>query len=419
MSDSRNEWEEFKSDDDDYVPLVLNEEEEDDNDTPNEEMRTLTPLDIFTMYFNDQVIEEIVIRTNTYASEKIDSMEEYFRIKKSSRYKKWKPTNSKEIRTYLGLIIIFGIHSNICIQDNWSTRDFLSTDFRKAMSYDKFTLIAAFIHLESESEAETENDSMKKLRFLIDNFNRVSPICYKLSQKLSIDENLYPCKARVKFRQYMKSKPNKYGLKVFLLAAAKSGYCYKIYFYTGKSENGLYKTKDIVWHLIEDFNVIGHCIYADNWFTTLDLVKELTDQQIGYIGTLRKNRVQDKNLKSLKVKKHEYKFYKNTTNENIMLTYYHDRSLVKTLSNCVEPELDEDKPKAVSLYNKNVRGVDLSNFYCSTYRYNHRCKKWWKRGFYYLIELALTNSFIIYKHFNPKTKHREFVFRIALDLINL
>ena len=43
-------------------------------------------------------------------------------------------------------------------------------------------------------------------------------------ENLTVDEQLLPCKARCKFIQYMSNKPNKFGIKFWLLVDSKTKY---------------------------------------------------------------------------------------------------------------------------------------------------------------------------------------------------
>jgi hypothetical protein len=54
-------------------------------------------------------------------------------------------------------------------------------------------------------------------------------------------------------------------------------------------------------------------------------------------------------------------------------------------------------PKSVQLYNKYMGGVDLFDFRRKTYSCSRKSKKWWLRLFYFLLGMATTNAYIIYK----------------------
>ena len=51
-------------------------------------------------------------------------------------------------------------------------------------------------------------------------------LAYKLGRELSLDESIIGLKGRVRFIQYMPKKPNKWGMKAFVLADATTGYTY-------------------------------------------------------------------------------------------------------------------------------------------------------------------------------------------------
>ncbi len=50
----------------------------------------------------------------------------------------------------------------------------------------------------------------------------------------TIDEAMIPFKGQLKFKQYMKDKPTKWGIKVFVLSDSITGYVKRLQVYTGK-----------------------------------------------------------------------------------------------------------------------------------------------------------------------------------------
>ena len=61
---------------------------------------------------------------------------------------------------------------------------------------------------------------------------------YVLHKELSIEEAMIPFKGHLSFKQYMKDKPVKWGIKVFALSDATNGYIYRMQIYTGKNMEG-------------------------------------------------------------------------------------------------------------------------------------------------------------------------------------
>ncbi len=62
-----------------------------------------------------------------------------------------------------------------------------------------------------------------------------------MHQSFTIDEAMIPFKGRLRcFKQYMKGKPTKWGIKVFVLSVAPTGYVKRMQVYTGKGlDNGV------------------------------------------------------------------------------------------------------------------------------------------------------------------------------------
>ena len=52
---------------------------------------------------------------------------------------------------------------------------------------------------------------------------------YHTHEELSVDEAMIPFKVRLGIKHYMKDKPTKWGIKVFALADAKTGYNESMY----------------------------------------------------------------------------------------------------------------------------------------------------------------------------------------------
>ena len=73
------------------------------------------------------------------------------------------------------------------------------------------------------------------------------------------------------------------------------------------------------------------------------------------------------------------------------------------------------KPDMVYFYNLNKGGVDGLDQTLSYYSYERRTIKWWKKIFFYLFEVGISNCCIYYKLINAcDSKYRNLDFRTAL-----
>ncbi|KAI4463228.1 piggybac transposable element-derived protein 4 [Holotrichia oblita] len=79
--------------------------------------QTITPYEAFSLFVDDEVINMIVVETNKYAEQKLKNNQH----KTSSRINKWVPTNSDEIKKFLGLVLWMGLVKLGSIPSYWST----------------------------------------------------------------------------------------------------------------------------------------------------------------------------------------------------------------------------------------------------------------------------------------------------------
>jgi len=64
-------------------------------------------------------------------------------------------------------------------------------------------------------------------------------LCYRPGQNLTADEQLFPSKSRCRFTQYMANKPDKFGIKFWMLVDNDTKYLYNAFPYLGKDQSAL------------------------------------------------------------------------------------------------------------------------------------------------------------------------------------
>lgn len=70
-------------------------------------------------------------------------------------------------------------------------------------------------------------------------------------------------------------------------------------------------------------------------------------------------------------------------------------------------------PDALDKYNKYKGGVDLCNKLNTTYRYNHKLLKWWKSVFIQILEISISNAYLLYKYNSNKLSQKDFRLEIV------
>ena len=79
---------------------------------------------------------------------------------------------------------------------------------------------------------------------------------YRLSRDISIDETMVPHKGRLSFKQYIKNKPKRWGIKLWVLCQADTGYVYRFQVYLGKQEGN--PETNLARRVVRDLTVTEH-----------------------------------------------------------------------------------------------------------------------------------------------------------------
>ena len=93
--------------------------------------------------------------------------------------------------------------------------------------------------------------------------------------------------------QYMKDKPTKWGMKLFVLSESSSGYTLRFQIYTGKTNaaSEYWLSYDVVMQLIQPSCLgTGYHIYMDNFYRSPKLFIDLAGMKLGACGTCRNSR---------------------------------------------------------------------------------------------------------------------------------
>ena len=388
------------------------------------------PIDVYNMFVTNEIMSFIVEQTNLYAQQTINSRT----LTRKSRLKKWVPTNTDELRKFIGLVIAMGLNHKPSIDKYWSNFSLYEQNFfPKVMSRDRFLLILRFIHF-NDNESISTSDRLHKIRPLITHCSQKFKSVYNPGEKFVIDESLMPFRGRLGFRQYIPNKTHKYGVKFYKLCSPNS-YTWNFDIYQGRMsrEASFNHSESIVLQLSADILDRGCIIYGDNYYSSIPLAKRLLQRKTYYCGTLRKNRKGIPNtIKSAKLKKGEIISAMNE--DNIKLYCWKDQRDVHMLSTV--PEHGDDlcdtgkktrsgvaikKPKCVIAYNETKKGVDMSDQLAAYNTSLRKNTKWYRKvAFELLTATCVVNSFVLYNKYFCLTKKKfkitEFKENITMSL---
>ena len=193
---------------------------------PRIHLHNITPLELFCKYFTDEVWDLLVTETNRYACSR-------FPCRQHAR--PWTDISTDEMKAFIGMLLLMGILQLPRIEMYWQTDDDLmkTPGISSIMSCVRFQQIFRFLHLADNSHqipaGQPGHDKLYKVRSYVDLISTQFTTNYTLHQPVTIDEAMILFKGRLTFKQYMKNKPTKWGIKVFVLSDATNGYVYTGY----------------------------------------------------------------------------------------------------------------------------------------------------------------------------------------------
>ncbi|CAG5056959.1 unnamed protein product [Parnassius apollo] len=268
-----------------------------------------------------------------------------------------------------------------------STDPMFRQDFAKnAMTRNRFEILLRMLHFSNNEETE-KSDRLHKIDKLVKTLNMNFQAHFIPNESLCVDESLIPFRGRIIFRQYLKQKRHKYGIKIFKLCTTP-GYTFRLEIYAGKSSESKNNTPtNIVLNLCSNLLNKGHTMYTDNWYSSVDLADKLLDSETHLVGMLRKNRKRlPKEVTETKLKPGEY--ISRETQRGITVMKLRDKREVLLLSTKYSNILKEStskrgivtkNPKIILPYNQVKSAVDLSDQMSAYSTPLRKTVKWYRK----------------------------------------
>ena len=290
---------------------------------------------------------------------------------------------------------------------------------KRMMTRDRFMVIFWLLHVSRERDDAPARriDKVKDLLdILIPIFQASSS--YQPSQNISVDETMVGFRGHFGAKQYipvqlLPLKPQKYGIKAFTMADSDGGYMLDILVYTGAdtliNSDSRYSSYPqparVVLHLLQPYLDKGHHVYTDRYYTSIPLAEALMHRSTAFTGTAMRNR---KNLpevirKSLRLGENQIKAFRSGRLMAIEWRAMKKNSLVMLSTQCsagmtsvrVRRNQEEvQKPIVVNEYNYSMNGVDRANQNSVYYPFIRKTRS---KLFFWVIEVAVVNSFILYQ----------------------
>ena len=358
----------------------------------------------------------------------MDDMAGWIARHPSSRLRRWSldDINMTSLKRYLGLCLNTGLIRKKNVAWYWSKK-FLSQStpfFAAVMPFRKFQMIQRFLHvgaLDTPARGQPGFDPWSKVRPVLDSENITFKKYFVPPQHVSIDESMVGMKNRVAYLQYMPNKRHsRFGIKKFELCDAESGYVIHVELYAGKDfpiHSDMGQAHGVVMDLMRKGNLLnkGYHLYTDNFYTKPVLATTLMQAGTMLTGTVRGN---SKGLPTLPHRMNVGDII-NHRRQGILLVAFREkksqRKPVLVLSTGTAAGMtqvrtgagrDKLKPNCIAMYNKYMGDVDLSDRKIYHVSAERPSKRYWKKIFFNLMDMALLNSYELYRTNTDATLNR-------------
>ncbi|KAJ8386982.1 hypothetical protein AAFF_G00161590 [Aldrovandia affinis] len=211
---------------------------------------------------------------------------------------------------------------------------------------------------------------------------------------VTVDERLVAFRGHCPFKQYMPSKPAKYGIKIWAACDANSSYALNLQVYTGKPIGGAAERNQGMRVVLDMAQALrGHNITCDNFLTSYNLGQELLKKKLTMVGTVRKNRT-ELSAELLAIKNRAPQSSKLVFTDTTALVSYCPKKgknvlLMSTLHKNDEISTRGDhKPNMILDYNATKGGVDNLDKVTGTYSTKRMTARWPLVIFFNIIDVS-------------------------------
>ena len=190
-------------------------------------------MDAFKIFNRPEIILQIVRETNRKARD----VRHECKLSPKSVYKNF---TSEEVEAGLAIMIRAGLDRDnfIVLHRLWDTIDSIPF-YRVTMALNRFKFLLRCMRFDNDRNrpARQRNDRLAAIREICETFTRNLGNIYIPNEALSVDEQLVGYRGKIYGRTYLPSKLRKYGVKLFWLCEATTGFALKDMIYSGKESD--------------------------------------------------------------------------------------------------------------------------------------------------------------------------------------
>ncbi|XP_047487917.1 piggyBac transposable element-derived protein 4-like isoform X2 [Penaeus chinensis] len=300
--------------------------------------------------------------------------------------KGWEDTTVRELRSFVGLRLLMGLHGKRrCQRDLWSTDPLMcSSVFPKTMSRDRFDILSSALHFANNEGEHSAEDWLWKLRPVIDVLDSTYRSVFVPRKNVTVDESLWAFKGRHQALQYNPSKRARRGLKVYKLCSSdgpEAGYTAAFNIYIGQDRG--------------EFPASMKAVDRKGMPSGLQASRGHIDFRSSKTGMLCLQWLDKRPV--------------------TMLSTAHTSKVVTLPPN--RRGVERSKPEVVVSYNNGMKGVDLSDQLAQSYPATKKTVKWYKKVFFYLLDMTTINALAVHRALGGKMPQWKFRTELVRELL--
>uniref|UniRef100_A0A3B4HAA9 PiggyBac transposable element-derived protein domain-containing protein n=1 Tax=Pundamilia nyererei TaxID=303518 RepID=A0A3B4HAA9_9CICH len=315
--------------------------------------RISTLRSAFDLFVTEEIIQLLCTHTNLYGRRKCEN---------------WRDVDDVEMRAYIGILILAGVYRprDETTRGLWADKTGRAI-FRATMPLYRYSQISANVRFDDKliRPGRFRSDKLAAFRVLWEKWVARLPLLFNPGVDVCVDEQLVAFKGRCGFRQYMPSKPTKYGIKIWVTCDVATSYAWKMEIYTRKSPGSSREVNQGMRVVLQ---------------LTEGLAEELLRRKLALLGTIRRNKPElPPQLRGKNV---------------LLLSTKHREPAVN--------DGEKKKPAAILDYNRCKGGVDNLDKVVGTYSCQRKTSRWPLALFYNLLDVSAYNAFVLWKAVHPE-----------------
>lgn len=385
-------------------------------------------LTIWNKLFDTEMLQHILTWTNAKMTE--------YRIKFARHDRpELRELDIIELKAFMGLLF----YSAVLKSNHEDTSHLFASDgtgceiFRCCMSQTRFLVLLKCLRFDNpNNRAERKmTDNLAAISEIFNKFVTNSQKLYECGECVTVDEMLVKFRGRSHMISYMPKKPGKYGLVIRALCDASNFYFYNGYVYSGKNSDGAGLTAEeqkllvptqCVLCLTKPIQGSNRNVMADNWFSSIQLVDELSKRKLTYVGTVKKNKREIPSEFKSDKRRHVQSALFGFTQDKTLCSYVPKKNraviLISSMHHNNVIDSDTNKPEIIMYYNSTKGGVDEADKKCSIYSSSRRTRRWPMVLFYRVLDLSGMNSYILHNmHQSKEVDRGDFLKTLARSLV--